>query len=435
MNQSARIMIVEDEILVARDIQNHLEKIGYSVPAIVGAGEDAIARAPEIGPDLILMDISLSRSSVDGVDAAIALRRALDIPVVFLTASADAESLARAEVSEPYGYILKPFQSRELHITIQIALNKHAMEKKLREYSRTLGTTLASISEGVITMDGAGLVSFLNDSAERLTETTAAHALGKPLLETFAPARDGAREQRIDVLRELGETEQSSVSLADLILRRSDGREIPVDCTISRIEAEPGGLSGTVLVFRDISERKMGEEWVRYLAYHDILTGLPNRTLLFERMKMAMVQTKRHNRNMAFLFLDLDDFKRVNDTRGHAVGDTLLKELAARLTSCVREDDMVVRLAGDEFIVVLNDVAAYEHVNDVARKILYVLREPFSYSLHVTVSIGISLYPMDGDDIDALIRVADEAMYEAKSRGKNNYVIRSAAFRPVEVRP
>lgn len=435
MKNSAKILIVEDEYIVARDIQNRLLKAGYPSPSIASTGEEAIAKAHEIGPDLILMDIMLSKGLIDGVDVAASLKEKVDVPVIFLTAYADAHSLSRAQATEPYAYILKPFQTRELQITIEMALNKHAMEKQLRESRRMLATTLASIADGVIAANPAGEISFMNGAAQRLTDVKLEDALDKPLISVFGPVRDASRQRPIDLLEELAESQRSSISFSDLVLRRKDGSERPLDCTVSRIEAESGASLGAVLVFRDVSERKMSEEWIRYLAFHDVLTGLPNRTLLFERMNVAMVQTKRHNRRMAFLFLDLDDFKRINDTRGHAAGDMLLKELSERLVSCVREDDMVVRLAGDEFIVVLNDVAAYEDVNDVARKILYVLREPFSFSLHVTVSIGVSLYPIDGDDIDTLIRVADAAMYEAKSRGKNNYVIRSSSLDPVETKP
>jgi len=170
--------------------------------------------------------------------------------------------------------------------------------------------------------------------------------------------------------------------------------------------------------------RQQAEETINHLAYYDALTGLPNRALFNDRLAMALVQAQRHQRKLAVLFLDLDRFKTINDTLGHAMGDRLLQGVAQRLTSCVREGDTVARLGGDEFMLLLPGI---EHVEDVAKivqRVLEVLKPSFNFDgqeFHITSSIGIALYPNDSEDAEALLKNADTALHRAKEQGRNNY--------------
>lgn len=422
---NTRILIVEDEKIVARDIQHRLGKLGYSEPVIASTGEEALRKAAQMRPDIILMDIMLSRGLLDGVDVALELRKSTDIPVIYLTAYADAHSLARAKVTEPYGYILKPFQTRELHITIEVALNKHRMEKQLKESKHLLSITLASIGDGVIAVDGRGKVTFMNRVAERLTGCSAPEAAGRPISEVFTAVREHSRVSILNPLADL--LSDALPDGSEMILVSRDGAERPVEISassvgIARIEES----SGAVLVFRDITERRMAEEWVRYLAYHDVLTGLPNRSLLFQKVSVAMAQTRRHGRRMAFLSVDLDQLEHLGASHGPGAADAILRSLAERISSSVREDDIVVRLEGDRFIIVLNDMAGSEDIVIVAEKLLSALREPFVVDGARSVlaaSIGISEYPAHGDSIDDLIRAAATAMRAAKKGGKNSFVV------------
>jgi len=171
-------------------------------------------------------------------------------------------------------------------------------------------------------------------------------------------------------------------------------------------------------------ERRQAERKLAYGATHDSLTGLPNRALFGDRLHMALAQAQRNHRTLAVVLLDLDRFKGINDMLGHNVGDQLLEAVGKRLTSLMRKSDTVARWGGDEFILVLPEIARVEDVAKVSRRTLEAFRKPFvlgSHRLHITASIGIATYPNDGEDADTLIKNADTAMYRAKEQGRNNY--------------
>jgi diguanylate cyclase (GGDEF)-like protein/PAS domain S-box-containing protein len=205
--------------------------------------------------------------------------------------------------------------------------------------------------------------------------------------------------------------------------RRKDGAVIPVWQTISVVRDRFGEVDHFISIFSDISEKKMSEERIYHLAHYDALTGLPNRTSFHNEFEEALSHAKRHGRRVALLFLDLDQFKLINDASGHPAGDELLKQVALRLKQTVREEDIVARLGGDEFTVLLDDIPSVEDVDLVAEKILQTLATPFHLDhseLVITTSIGISVFPGDGDDASTLLKNADTAMYRAKAQGRNN---------------
>lgn len=178
------------------------------------------------------------------------------------------------------------------------------------------------------------------------------------------------------------------------------------------------------LLQQEITERMRAEEIIKQMAYHDALTGLPNRRLFSDRLKVAMAHAQRNQRRLAVMLFDLDHFKDVNDTLGHSMGDRLLQAVGERLTSLLRKEDTVARMGGDEFMVLLPEVAGGEGAAEVAQKILESIREPFvfdGHEIHVTTSIGIALYPDAGEDGDTLMKNADIAMYRAKDQGRDNY--------------
>ena len=190
----AKILIVEDERIVAQDLRSRLEKMDYSVVAVVSTGREAIASAVELRPDIVLMDITL-KGGMDGVAAADSIRERMEVPIIYVTAHSDETTLQRAKITEPFGYILKPFEERELHTTIEMALYKSSTDRRMRENQRWLSTTLQSIDDAVITTDTAGRIHLLNPVAERVTGWSSAQAVGRLLDEVcvLAPMGEAAR--------------------------------------------------------------------------------------------------------------------------------------------------------------------------------------------------------------------------------------------------
>ncbi len=255
---NAKILIVEDDWIVAEDIKNSLKKLGFIVSGIVAYGEDALEKVKECRPDLVLMDIML-KGEMNGIEAADQIQTQLNIPVVYLTAYTDDNVLDRAKETEPFGYVVKPFEDRELNTAIAMALYKHKMETKLKLSEAWLSTTLKSIGEAVIATDTKGFITFMNPVAGSLTGWNQEEAVGKVLTDVFNIINEETREQvenPVDkVIRK-----SSVVGLANhTILIAKDGKEIPIDDSSAPIRDKEGCIIGVVLVFRDISERKQAE--------------------------------------------------------------------------------------------------------------------------------------------------------------------------------
>ena len=252
---NSRIMIVEDEGIIAKDIENTLNRSGYSVVAVASSGKEAIKKTMETQPDLVLMDIVLE-GDMDGVEAAEHIRDRFDIPVVYLTAYSDDTTLQRAKITEPFGYILKPFQERELYTTIEMGLYKHKMERRLKESEQWLATTLKSIGDAVIAINSDKLITFMNPVAEALTGWKQEEAIDKPLKDVFKIINEKTGKEAEDpaarVIRE-----GVVVGLANhTVLITRDGTKRPIDDSGAPIRDVKGKITGVVLVFRDITERR-----------------------------------------------------------------------------------------------------------------------------------------------------------------------------------
>ena len=259
------ILIVEDEAIVAADLAVKLGRLGYTVCGSTTRGEDAIALTRERGPHLVLMDIRLA-GEMDGVEAAERIRRECDVPVIYLTAHSDRATLDRAKRTEPFGYILKPFEELELETHIEMALYKHQAERKLRESEQRWATTLASIGDAVITSDIEGRVTFLNPVAVSLTGWEPAEALGQPITRVFNIINELTRAQAEDLVARVL-CEKRIVELANhTALVTRDGREVPVEDSAAPITDAAGGVTGVVIVFHDVTERRRAEEALARLA-------------------------------------------------------------------------------------------------------------------------------------------------------------------------
>jgi diguanylate cyclase (GGDEF)-like protein len=220
-------------------------------------------------------------------------------------------------------------------------------------------------------------------------------------------------------------TENRIVHLpTNCILLRRDGFEIPIEDSVAPIHDRQGHATGAVVVFRDVSAARSMALQMSHSAQHDFLTGLPNRMLVNDRMNQAIAFAVRRAKKVAVLFLDLDGFKHINDSLGHATGDKLLQTVAKRLVACVRNSDTVSRQGGDEFVVLLAEIDHAEDAAITARRMLHDVAESHSidnHDLHITASIGVSVYPDDGPDAETLIKNADTAMYQAKENGRQSY--------------
>lgn len=253
--KAARILVVEDDRVVARDLKQQLTRLGYEVVGITSRGEDASALALATSADLALTDIRLE-GAMDGVDAAQDIRLACDIPVVFLTAYADNETIRRARVTEPFGYLLKPFEDSQLRTAVEMALYKHATDRKLRHSERRYAATLSSIGDAVISTDDAGLITYMNPVAESLTACDADAAIGKPLAGVFRVIDE---ETGLTIANEATPTANSS-----MLLTAGNGHPaIPIERSASPIIDDRGRSTGTVLVFRNLAHKRSVERRLR----------------------------------------------------------------------------------------------------------------------------------------------------------------------------
>lgn len=261
-DKQVKILIVEDEVIVARDIQKMLQALGYGPVWTAVSGRAAIETARRELPDLILMDIKL-KGHIDGIESAMIVKDEMDIPIVYLTAYADQKTLERAKVTEPFGYLLKPFNIRELHSTVEMALYKHAIVKRLKENERWLSTTLNSISDGVIASDIDGKVVLMNIIAEQLTGWRFEEAKGNPVTQIF---RVFAGDGRGYLAISSGDPGDASLSVfpGSSVLEARDGRLISIEGNIDQIKDETGKESGAVVVFRDVTDRQEMEKQLEY---------------------------------------------------------------------------------------------------------------------------------------------------------------------------
>jgi PAS domain S-box-containing protein len=253
------ILVVEDNDIVAKDIRRRVETLGYQVSGTARTAEQAVQKALEGQPDLVLMDIKL-RGPTDGIEAAEAIREHLDVPVVYLTAYADDETIERAKVSGPFGYIVKPFEENVLRSSIEIALFKHKMEKALRESRQSLATTLKCMAEGTIATDAGGRVRLMNPAAESLTGWNEEEVLGRPWEDVLALVDEKTGRPAQAAVKEAIEAGQVTTSSNRTCLIDRMGSETPVEVISAPIINDAGERDGAVLLFKDVSVRKVAEE-------------------------------------------------------------------------------------------------------------------------------------------------------------------------------
>jgi diguanylate cyclase (GGDEF)-like protein/PAS domain S-box-containing protein len=288
--------------------------------------------------------------------------------------------------------------------------------KKMEEDLRLKERILDRATDSVIVREPDGTIVYVNEMASALTGYTREELLGMNLSQLLTAEEAKVIDERAREMLSKGTITFESFDL------RKDGSIVPVEVRATAIES--GGKKRYIAIVRDITERKKTEEYIKQLAYHDTLTGLPNRTLFSDRFDQALAHAARYQHKLALLVMDIDHFKDVNDSLGHVAGDNLLKETANRLAGILRKIDTVSRMGGDEFLLLLPEITGKENTAAVAQKILETVRKPIVLAgkeLKVTASLGVALYPDDGNTLDSLMRNADDAMYRAKREGRNGY--------------
>lgn len=554
--EQTRILIVEDEAIIAMDLSQRLEVFGYHVTGIAASGDQALRLCYDTHPHLVMMDIVI-RGDKDGIETAALIRGRHDIPVVYLTAYSDLSTLQRARETLPYGYLVKPFRPEDARATIEVALVKHRMERQLRQSERWFAKTLHCVSDGVLATNETGAVRLLNSVARQLLGVEEAAALGRPVGTLLRLLDEHTRKAIDEPVQTVLATRMALPQNSAALVITADGRETVVEYNVAPILDNDNALLGAVIVLRDISHRRQVERalaeseerfhsafdfaaigmalvaldgrflqmndaacdifglspgagrgvtlqsvchhddcdhlndqlydlvtggmpsfqteirfvhpdsritWAMqsvslvsdagsplyfivqvqditarrsaeaqlvYLSQFDHLTGLHNRTHVTRMLEKSLALGRQDGLGVAVMFIDLDNFKLVNDTLGHAAGDTLLKEAARRLRASVRESDVVGRIGGDEFVIVLTGIDKAETAQRVARNLLQSMERPVlidEQEVWLTISIGVSLYPSDANTAERLLAAADNAMYRAKELGKNGCAFFSAEW-------
>jgi len=413
------ILIVEDEKIIALDLQRRLERFGYSVVGMASDGAEAIALARERSPDIILMDIMLA-GPMDGIEAAKQIRALLGIPVIFLTAYTDEKTLERAKEVEPFGYILKPFKERELYTTIDIALYKNSIDKKLRKQERLFSAMLHSINDGIIATDTQMAVGFMNKVAEDITGWSEAAAKGR-----HAAAILAIQDPRIQ--RELLEATPPNVDekpffFNETIIKNAIGQTLLVDGSITRIHETENEADGFLITLRDITEIKRMSATIDYQASHDSLTGLCNREEFSFMLNEILASLRSSSSSHALLVIDIDRFKVINDTCGTMAGDELLRQVASHVQANISRKDISARIGGDEFAIILRDCDPEDSINVAKRLKAAVESRKFSWQssvFPVTLSIGIVALSQQSEDTHAVLASADDACHLSKEEGGN----------------
>ena len=420
------LLLVEDNPLDARLLREMFTEQGshdtdFAHVESMGEAEKLLS---ERTFDIILVDLGLPDTQGLG-----AVRRAHaaapHLPLVVLTGLDDETLAAQALQEGAQDYLIKgQIDARSLKRALRYAIERKFMEEALFAEKERAQVTLNCIGDAVVCTDISGNLTFLNLVAEKMTGWPRQEAAGRPMGEVFR-ILDAKSRQTIPNPMEMAVGQNRTMHLpANCILIHRDGFEIPIEDSVSPIHDREGHATGAVIVFRDVSAARAMALQMTHSAQHDFLTGLPNRMLFNDRVSQAVVLAPRHMKNVAVLFLDLDGFKHINDSLGHPIGDKLLQSIAKRLVDCVRDSDTVSRQGGDEFVVLLSEVEQSEDASITASRMLRAVAGAHSidqHDLHVTASIGVSVYPDDGLDAETLIKNADTAMYQAKENGRQSY--------------
>ena len=420
-----KILLIENDPAVAEKIRAALAVPGSGPFEVEWTRQlsESLGRLGKKGIDAVLLELSLPDShGIATFDKLFAV--APDIPILVL--GNGNEALAKEAVGRgAQDYLLAGhLDSYSLPRALHNAIERKAVEDALYVEKERAVVTLNSIGDAVLCTDISGKITYLNLVAETLTGWPRQEAIGKPLADVFRIIDGATRKTGRDPMEMAVEQNRTVGLTVNCVLIRRDGFESAIEDSAAPIHDRAGHITGAVIVFHDVSAARALSVQMTHSAQHDVVTNLPNRLLLNDRITQAIASGRRWNRPIAVIFLDLDRFKYINDSMGHATGDKLLQSVSKRLLASVRGSDTVSRQGGDEFVILLSEITFPEDAATSAKKILLSLSAPHSIGgqdLHINGSIGISVYPEDGEDAETLIKNADTAMYHAKENGRNNF--------------
>lgn len=422
----ASVLLISDNAAIAQLVRESLavgESRGFEVEWVrrLSEGLEHLGRK---GIAAVLLELSLPDSQgMEGFEKL--FFAASDIPILILAERANEAIAVEALEHGAQDYLLTShLDDYTLSRALRNSIERKAIEDELYLERERAVVTLNSIGDAVLSTDLSGCVTYLNRVAEVMTGWGCKEALGRPIAEILHILDGTTRMIAPDPTTIAIQQDRTWGLTENCVLVRRDGTELAIEDSTAPIHDRSGRLLGAVLVFRDVSESRLVSKQIAYQAQHDLLTDLPNRKTVRDRITQAIALARRENRSLAVMFLDLDHFKYINDSLGHAIGDQLLQSVAKLLVASVRHSDTVSRQGGDEFVILLSEITHLEDAARSAEKLLAGLISAHSvggYELHISGSIGISVFPGDGEDAESLVQHADLAMYHAKEEGRNKF--------------
>jgi diguanylate cyclase (GGDEF)-like protein/PAS domain S-box-containing protein len=445
-----QLLIVDDEPLIRSGLRYHLEGEGRIVLEC-GTGTEAVALLKKEDIELVLLDINLP--DISGLEILEWIRANRKPTGVILVSGDDCiNSAIKALRQGAAEFVRKPYDVDDLTHKVKAVLHHRQLERnsvlmaaRLEQSERLHRFMVESSPDIIYTLDKAGCFTFVNGRIETLLGYSKDELVGSPY---FTIVHDDDRERAVFAFNERRSDHRATTNLEIRLKCKKEGNHrifedrqvITMLSAVGIYEGQPGSgevaeqakrYLGTYGVARDITERKLAEETINFQALHDHLTHLPNRRLFRDRLELAIIQAKRSGVGLAVMFIDLDRFKLVNDTHGHAEGDELLRNVALRLRNCIRGGDTLARQGGDEFTALLTELHSEADATVIANKIVADFKTPYIVAgdeFRATASIGIAIYPGDGESADTLISNADIAMYKVKGNGKNGFQLYSPAI-------
>ena len=460
-----RIFVVEDQALVARDIQTRLISMGYDVLGTASRASDAVSQVLELMPDLVLMDINL-KGEMDGIEAAARITKQLDVPIIYCTAYSNEATLARAKITAPYGYVLKPFDNRELEINIEISLHKHQMEQEIKLGGERLAATLASVPDGIFSVNTEGEVLFANQAACELVRQPIGDVLGAQLKNMIEFKVLEAGTEALDLARfKFNQTVNDFPPLRQQVVL--DGQPVlPAEVSMRWFDSsiEPR----VTLILRDITRQLEQEDAVLRGAYFDSLTLLPNRTLFLDRVESRLANVGYIDEELiGIAYLRIAEISEVRQGYGSSAGDEVINEMVSRWQPLLLRGETLAHFGGGEFGLLmsgyrdLTNAQSPEPASTLARdqaKMLALLEAlierakediqiDLGHQLNLSARVGVSVNHRESESAEQLLRNAESAQARASesvpcvlfdqemhSTASNELALRNAVHQAIQTR-